>query len=103
MTYFPAASMTSAPAGTLTLAPTAAIFPPRMTTVPLGIAGPLMGSTVPPRIAIARSCAEDSEAKARSAVAMNAATCKLLRMRGMLLGLRRAIVDHRAVSDHEID
>src|SRR4051812_38322880 len=69
LTYFPAASTISAPAGTVTLAPTATIFPPRMTTVPLRIAGPVIGITVPPRIAIARSWAEADAEKTRKAVA----------------------------------
>jgi hypothetical protein len=34
ITYLPLPSMTRAPAGTATLAPTAAIFPSRITTVP---------------------------------------------------------------------
>src|SRR5215203_3558597 len=103
MTNLPAASTISAPAGTATFAPTATILPPRMTTVPFGIAGPLTGSTVPPRIATARSCAESDADKARSAVAMETVRTGVRRILPMLLGLLRAIVDHLAVSDHEID
>ena len=40
VTILPAASITFAPAGTCTSAPTAAIFPPRRTIVPRSIAGP---------------------------------------------------------------
>src|SRR5215204_82445 len=98
-----AASMISAPAGTATFAPTATILPPRMTTVPFGIAGPLTGSTVPPRIAMARSCAESDAEKARNAVAMEIVRRGARRVLRMLLGLLRTIVDHLAVSDHEID
>src|SRR6185503_8137001 len=105
MTYLPAASTISAPAGTVTLAPTATIFPARMTTVPFGIAGPAMGSTVPPRMAIARSWADAVVERARSAVAMDATRRELRMVHGMLLGLLhvRAIVDHRSVADHEVD
>src|SRR4051812_50327 len=101
ITYLPDASTICAPAGTLTFAPTATILPPRMTTVPLGIAGPLTGSTVPPRMAMARSCADSVAENATSAATTDDAT-GVSRVR-MLLRLRRAIVDHRSVSDHEID
>src|SRR5688572_10997270 len=58
ITYFPVASTIVAPGGTATLAPTAAILPPRISTVPPRIGGRVIVSTVPPRIAIgARSCA----------------------------------------------
>src|SRR5690349_23988239 len=103
MTYLPVASTTSAPAGTCTLAPTPTILPPRMTTVPLGIAGPLMGSTVPPRIAIARSCANTEVDRTRSEVVSD--TSGVNDVRRMLLRLLRggAIVDHLSVADHEVD
>ena len=39
VTILPVASMTRAPAGTATFAPTAAILPPRITTVPRSIGG----------------------------------------------------------------
>ena len=50
-TNCPVASMTSAPAGTATFAPTAAILPSRRTTVPFGIVPFVTVSTVPPRSA----------------------------------------------------
>ena len=43
MTLIPVASITSAPAGTETPAPTASIFPSRITTVPPGIGSELTG------------------------------------------------------------
>ena len=43
MTLIPVASITSAPAGTGMPAPTASIFPPRITTVPPGIGSELTG------------------------------------------------------------
>ena len=50
-TNWPVVSMTSAPGGTATLAPTAAILPSRRITVPFGIVPFVTVSTVPPRSA----------------------------------------------------
>ena len=52
-TNLPAASTTSVPGGTSTAAPTAAIRPPRISTVPFAIVPPVTVRTVPPLIAIA--------------------------------------------------
>src|SRR5258708_19815698 len=56
VTIFPPASMTRAPEGAVRFAPTAAIRPPRITTVPRSIVGPetgrirafVMATTSPP-------------------------------------------------------
>ena len=56
-TNCPVVSMTSASDGMLMFAPTAAILPSRMTTVPFGIVPFVAVSTVPPRRATTRLCA----------------------------------------------
>ena len=51
VTNLPVASTLSAPAGTATLAPTAAILPSRTSTVPLGMTPRVTVRTVPPVMA----------------------------------------------------
>ena len=60
----PAASTTLAPGGTGRSRPTASIFEPRMTTVPLGMRAPTTGTTVAFLMTVTRSavCAERAEA-----------------------------------------
>ncbi len=58
-TNCPVVSTISAPAGTVTFAPTAAIFPSRRSTVPFGIVPLVTVRTVPPLSATSRPAAVD--------------------------------------------
>ena len=55
ITNIPSASITSAPAGTSTLAPTSAIFPSRIRIAPGDRIPPVTVSTVAPRITVVAS------------------------------------------------
>ena len=74
VTHLPEASMRVASEGMVTFAPTETIRPPRMSTVPFSITGPLTGCTRPPVMAIVCAAAVCASATDTSKVANTSAT-----------------------------
>src|SRR5687767_3008689 len=104
VTTFPVASMRVAPAGMAIPAPTAAMRPFWMMTVPLRIGGPEIGCTVPPTMAMVCAAPGAAASRAAAAAARNRLVIRRLPREESHLEVRlrlprrvEAVVEERAV------